>query len=111
MSVDMVPMGEPTTTMEVADRLRLTREALRLKQAALCRMTGISTSAWNNAETGDARIGVDNAIVLCQTTGVTLDWIFRGVRAGLPHPILERIRELENAPPAPLANPSGRSRR
>jgi transcriptional regulator with XRE-family HTH domain len=107
---DPVQMVEPTTTGEVADRLRLTREALRLKQAALCRITGISTSAWNNAETGDARIGLDNAILLCQATGVTLDWVFRGIRAGLPHPIAERISELERAAERAM-KPSGKSRR
>jgi transcriptional regulator with XRE-family HTH domain len=110
MRVDMVPMAEPTTTMEVAERLRLTREALRLKQVAICRLTGISTAAWNNAETGDNRLGVDQAIALCQATGVTLDWIFRGIRAGLPHAIAQRISELENAPAAPPTKPSGRSR-
>jgi transcriptional regulator with XRE-family HTH domain len=101
---------EPTTTGDVADRLRLTRESLRLKQAALCRLTGISTSAWNNAETGDARIGIDNAIALCQATGVTLDWIFRGIRSGLPHPIAERISELERAAEASRSI-SGKSQR
>jgi transcriptional regulator with XRE-family HTH domain len=103
--------GEPTTVGEVAERLRLTRQALRLKQVAICRMTGISPASWNNAETGDARLGVDSATALCQATGVTLDWIYRGIRAGLPHAIAERIRELENAPPAPPVKTSGRSRR
>lgn len=89
---------EPTGTENVADRLRTTRVALKLTQAALCRLTGISTAAWNNAETGDARIGVDNAILLCQATGVTLDWIYRGSRTGLPHPINEAIARTESAP-------------
>src|SRR5689334_184996 len=75
---------EPTGTLDVAERLRATRLALKLTQARLCRLTGISTASWNNAETGDARIGVDNAILLCQATGITLDWVFRGIRKDLP---------------------------
>lgn len=89
---------EPTTTPDVADRLQATRRALKQTQARLCRLTGISTAAWNNAETGDARIGLDNAILLCQATGVTLDWIYRGIRHGLPHPINEAITRLDAAP-------------
>lgn len=86
---------EPTGTLDVAERLIASREALKLSQAALCRSTGISTAAWNNAETGDARIGLDNAILLCQATGLTLDWIFRGVRTGLPGGINEAIGKYE----------------
>jgi transcriptional regulator with XRE-family HTH domain len=89
---------EPTGTDDVATRLRDTRIALKLTQAALCRMAGVSTAAWNNAETGDARIGLDNAILICQATGVTLDWIFRGIRSGLPLPINEAIGRIQSAP-------------
>jgi len=90
---------EPTDTHHVAESLRLTREALDLTQAALCRITGISVQAWNNAETSDARIGVDNAIMLCQATGLTLDWIFRGIRAGLSGEFIEAINRLEAKAP------------
>jgi hypothetical protein len=42
------------------------------------------SQAWNNAETGDNLIGIANAMKLCRATGVTLDWIYRGVRSNLP---------------------------
>jgi transcriptional regulator with XRE-family HTH domain len=87
--------NEQTGTQDVAARLKQTREALKLSQARLCRISDISPSAWNNYETADARIGVDQAIKLCQATGVTLDWIYRGVRAGLPNAILEALTQLE----------------
>lgn len=82
-------------TAEVAERLRISREALKLTQARLCRITGISAAAWNNAETGDARIGIDNAILLCDATGLTLDWVYRGRRETLDPDILEAIVRLE----------------
>ena len=91
------PDREPTSTMEVAARLKLTREALKLSQAALCRQTGISPQSWNNAETGDNRIAVDEAMKLCRATGVTLDWIFRGNRTLLPAIILEELARAEKA--------------
>lgn len=86
---------EGTSLEAVASRLKLTREALygteRGSQARLCRATGIKTQSWNNAETGDNRIGIDDAIKLCQVTGVTLDWIYQGLRVNLPQKVLEYI--------------------
>lgn len=76
---------------DVAVRLRLTREALGLSQARLCRLTGIAPNTWNNAETGDNMLGLANALRLCQVTGVTLEWIYRGNRFGLPQAIAEEL--------------------
>jgi transcriptional regulator with XRE-family HTH domain len=89
----------PAGTLEVADRLRHSRMALKLTQRRLCAITGIETNTWNNAETGKNRLGLDSAIRLCDETGLTLDWIFRGVRAGLPHGVAEALRQIEANPP------------
>jgi DNA-binding XRE family transcriptional regulator len=77
-------------------RLRLTREAMNLSQAAFCRLSGISQTAWNNYERGQRRISVDEAFKLASFTGVSFDWIYRGMRTTLPMQLAERIRELEN---------------
>jgi transcriptional regulator with XRE-family HTH domain len=84
----------PDSRGDIGDRLRFTREALGLSQAELCRRTGIGPAAWNNSETGDNRIGIDNAILLCRATGVTLDWIFLGHRGGLPQKLAVDIERL-----------------
>lgn len=93
---DMSPMLpekdiEPTSVEDVAERLRLTREAMGWSQAELCRRAGIATQTWNNAETADNRIGVDEAIKLCRVSHVTLDWVYRGSRALLPASVLQRL--------------------
>lgn len=93
-----MPFVEPIGTPEVAARLRATRLALKLSQAALCRLAGISVQSWNNAETGDSRIGVNQAIKLCKATGVTLDWIYRGIWTGLPTGIAEAIARIDRDP-------------
>ena len=85
---------KPDSRGDIGDRLRLTREALGLSQAELCRRTRISPAAWNNAETGDNRLGIDNAMELCKATGVTLDWIFMGHRGGLPQKLAVDIERL-----------------
>jgi transcriptional regulator with XRE-family HTH domain len=77
--------------------LRLSRQALKLSQAALCRITCISPQAWNNAETGDNLIGIANAMKLCRSTGMTLDWIYRGVQSNLPQVIAEEIARRKRA--------------
>ncbi len=82
---------------DVSERLRVTRLALKLTQARLCRLAGINPQAWNNAETGDARLGLDSALKLCQATGLTLDWIYRGSRIGLPVEISEAIGRAEDS--------------
>jgi transcriptional regulator with XRE-family HTH domain len=86
--------NRPDSPHEIGQRLRLTRQALGLSQAELCRRTGIRPAAWNNAETGDNRIGIESAVELCKTTGVTLDWIFLGHRGGLPQKLAVDIEKL-----------------
>lgn len=86
---------EPTSIDNVAARLKLTREALGLTQVQICRMTGISTQTWNNAETGDNMLGLQSGLLLCRATGVTLEWIYRGRRANLPQAIAEEIARRE----------------
>ena len=85
--------------IEIGQRLKLVREALKMSQTALCRLAGISPQAWNNAETGDNLLTVLNAEKLCRVTGITMDWIYRGqIRSEVPRILLEEIqkRQLES---------------
>lgn len=66
-----------------------------MSQAEISRLVGFSAQAWNNAETGDNRLGLDNAMALCARTGVSLDFIYFGNRSGLPHAVAVAISELE----------------
>lgn len=70
----------------IAERLKLIRLAVHggMKQAAFARLVGIEPQALNNYETALRRISVDQAIKICAATGVSLDWIYRGITAGLP---------------------------
>ena len=94
-----VPMARrpsaPTATEMIAERLRLTREAKGLKQAAWCRLVGIGPQAWNNYERAVNRISLDQAMRICAATGVTLDWIYRGIAAGLPIEMASEIQRLD----------------
>lgn len=46
-----------------------------LKQADLCRMTGISTSLMSNYITGKASPSLDNAETIAKALGITLDYL------------------------------------
>lgn len=72
----------PESLEAIAERLKRTREAMGLNQAQWCRMTGLSPAAWNNYERGLNRISIDQALKVCQSTGITVDWIYRGLMSG-----------------------------
>ncbi|WP_315759176.1 MULTISPECIES: helix-turn-helix transcriptional regulator [unclassified Bradyrhizobium] len=79
--------------VEIGRRLRRTREAMKLNQAMFCRLVGIQQQAWNNYERGTRRISLDQALRVCKVTGVSLDWIYRGLAAGLPVNIINGLQE------------------
>lgn len=89
----------------IGERLKLLRRAFgdaqkysrEMKQSEIARQCGISVQAWNNAETGDNRIGLDNAMRIRERTGAGLDFIYFGVRSGLPLAIALAVERLEKA--------------
>jgi transcriptional regulator with XRE-family HTH domain len=64
---------------DISDRLKQLRESTKLDQVAFCRVVGIEPQAWNNYERGFRRISLDQALKICQATGASLDWIYRGI--------------------------------
>jgi DNA-binding XRE family transcriptional regulator len=89
----------------VAKRLRLIRRAYNallapappISQAEFARRCGIAPQAWNNAEVGRARIGLDGAIKLCRLTGATLDFVFLDSPAALPRVLAAKIARLRRS--------------
>ena len=77
----------------VGRRLHTLRMALGYasKQGAFARVLGITQQAWNNYESGRRKISVDQALLVMDITGVTLDWIYCGHSAGVPLALSERI--------------------
>lgn len=97
--------SRPDTPKAIGARLQLVRLAYgivqgstkELSQVDFAKLCGISKGTWNNAETGDNRLGLDNALAVCRRTGVSLDYIYRGERAGLPHALAVEIEKIEKA--------------
>lgn len=77
---------------DVAERLRITREALGLTQAEICRRTGISTNAWNNNERGANMMSLPQAKKL-RAIGASLDWIYFGDLDSVSHDLATKIQQ------------------
>jgi transcriptional regulator with XRE-family HTH domain len=88
-----IPMLQSAKT--IGARLAETREILGekgLKPADICKAIGIGANAWSQFETGKRRITLRVAHRLCETYGLTLDWIYRGDPSGLPLRVATKLR-------------------
>ena len=78
---------------QIAVRLRLSREALGIKPAELCRITGIKPNTYSQWEAAKGRPRLDEARLLRRHFGITLDWIYEGDPSGLPHSLTSKMAE------------------
>ena len=84
-------MAKGRSLAEIGERLRITRQALGRTQLAFCRAANISPSSYSRCKKGRTRPSIDAAIALCNAHKLTLDWIYRGDKSGLPTRISEGI--------------------
>ena len=88
-----VMAGESDTEHDaVRRRVVQLRKAMGFTQATMGRLCGMNATTWNNYEKGVRRISIDMAIKLCQTTGVTMDFIYRGEMRGLQHDLVLKLQ-------------------
>lgn len=81
----------PQTTKAIASRLKMTREALEVPSADLCRAIDCKPNRWSQYESGERRITEAVAIRLCDAYGLTLDWIYRAKPDGLPARLHQKL--------------------
>jgi transcriptional regulator with XRE-family HTH domain len=88
----------------------LTREALGLSAAELCKNVGMGPNQWSqyiDPEHG-RRITVDALYRLKDEYGVTFEWIYDGDRSRLPADLNEKIRATERLGTVDLSRHRGR---
>lgn len=83
----------PTHIDEIARRLVQTRASLGLTQAEFGRRAGIAANTLNQWERAKGRPGLDQALLLCEAFGLTLDWIYRGDPSGLPFRVVSGFQK------------------
>lgn len=79
----------------IGKRISLVREALGLDQAEFAEGIGKRQSAASGWETGARPPGLPVALALCDKYGLTLDFIYRGITAGLPGDLEDKLREMK----------------
>lgn len=85
-----------------ADRLKRLRLAHKLNQSKWCKLVEIGVTAWNNYERALRQIPPLQAARICDVTGATTDYIYRGSVTGLTARLLLQLQEAET--------PAGQSR-
>jgi transcriptional regulator with XRE-family HTH domain len=79
----------------IAGRLKVARIALGKDKAQMARLLNISWQRWNNYEQGARPFDYDVAIELCHS-GVTIDWLLRGLTESKVNPeLLDALRAAE----------------
>ena len=82
-------------TEDIAMRLRHAREALGVNQREFARRVNLKPNRYSQYETGARALTIDAAHRICDEYGVTLDWLYRGDRSGLPHHLALDIAQIE----------------
>lgn len=83
----------------IGRRLALTRQVLDLQQNEFCERAKIAPNTYNQYEKGKKRPSVENAIRLCESYHLTLDWIFRGDPSGLRYELADAIKAVRQVRP------------
>lgn len=83
----------PEQLKALAKRLRMTREALGLSAADLCKLIDCAPNRWSQYESGKRPITVPVAIAMCDEFGLSLDWIYRADPAKIPHELRLKMRQ------------------
>jgi transcriptional regulator with XRE-family HTH domain len=93
----MVQLPPETALPEIAQRLTLARQATGLAQGEYAARAGVAFNTYNQYENAKKRPSIENAILLCQTHKLTLDWIYRGDPSSLPYALADAIKALRAA--------------
>ena len=95
--LDPMAGARPSETLNerVARNLRRARIALGLRPADICRRTGIRPNAYSQWESAKQVPRLDQAFLLCERLGYTLEWIYRGDPSGLPKRIADNLPSVD----------------
>lgn len=109
-----VAVGTDREKAEIGARLRHLRFAYGYGDtpSAWAKKVGLSQSAWQNYEAGTRVPKMNEALKICASIGVSLDWIFRGepFRANNPGHVNDKLDALDPADIPPRIEGAGRGR-
>lgn len=92
----------------IGARLRQLRLALGFPHARhFAEFVGISEQAWNHFETGRRAPTPPDATKVAAKTGITLDWIYRGLTGAMPLHVMQKLDALPEEHPISVQKRSG----
>ncbi|MFC4170072.1 helix-turn-helix transcriptional regulator [Teichococcus aestuarii] len=80
---------------QIAARLRAIRAELGMDQSAFAKWLGVNRTRYVNWENAENKPGEEAMVVLCDKTGVTLDYIYRGRLDAVPTALAIRLTARE----------------
>lgn len=86
--------GMVETSKSLASRLKMTRLAIGISAADLCKRIKVKANRWSQYESGERRITIAVANKLCDEFDLSLDWIYRANPAQLPHALRLKMRQV-----------------
>ena len=85
-------VDEPEDSREaISRRLRAAREAIGLTQKEFAEMAGLLTQTYGPFETGKRDLTLEAARKIRRSHGLSLEFLFFGNKADLPHRIAEKL--------------------
>lgn len=72
----------------IGQRLTAIRQTTGMSKTDFAAVNGYNYTRYINWESGHRRMLPDDAEILCNKFGVTLDFIYRGIEAQLPHSLV-----------------------
>lgn len=80
----------------VAERLKLTREALGMHQNDFAEGAGIEPNTYNQYERGKRLLAIGAGVALCLRYQLTLDWLYLGDHGNLPYKLGQMVTVLRD---------------
>lgn len=103
-------MSKTPLKVAVGNNLRLAIEAVEKSQAEFARRIDVSPTKLGNWLRGDNFPDVDALIRACDEYGLTMDWFYRGHRAGVAASVADSLRKAAQGSAAAVPAEASRGR-
>lgn len=89
--------SEGRSNEAIAERLEIIRAVKGLSQKDFVTPAGVNESTYSQYKKGIQAPDLEQANKLCDTWGLTLDWIYRGDNSGLDRDLRDAIKVIRQA--------------
>ncbi len=81
--------------VDIGRRLEIALKLMGFEKAReFCERFNLNESTVSMWIRGKSRINLDDGLRICEESGLTLDYLYRGITGGLPFALVQKIAEL-----------------